>query len=529
MLPGISRTVALPADFEPDSRPESPPQGSERRTAFVQGRRVAMVTSVFNLLNAILGSGVLGLPYIMRSSGIGLFVFLILIMAVLVDFSLQLLLAAALTTNTRNYPQLGYIALGEKGHRAVCLTIMLQNVGGIISYFTVVKDVVGDVMDLVVSDSSIFDNRNFTAALICIVLAFPIALSPKIGFLGYVGLVSFATFVYFSFFVIVKLAVQGSYCDDSCELYGIHPTLDTFLAVPTMCFSFVCHTTVLPVAEELEEADRAGRTRRERQRMATVIHLSVFIAFVVYTTVSLCGYLTFRDTVKKDLLKSYADRDGDEPLSVATRLLFALAVLFGAPLLFFPFRKSLWSLIDGPQEEGASPAQLRHDYTRIADSDDGMPASCSPPRRRSQSQHSVVSKLSSHLRHDVPMQTGGSAWWLRHVAVTFTSLGVMLLLAISVPHITVVFGAAGATSSVALVFVLPSIIFEKTCMDEENLREVRARGSYQSADAGGHLPEDGMPGAAARWGPWIMLRLGVAIFLISWGGLIYNWSTSGFG
>eukprot|EP01065_Artemidia_motanka_P035503 TRINITY_DN43407_c0_g1_i1.p1 TRINITY_DN43407_c0_g1~~TRINITY_DN43407_c0_g1_i1.p1 ORF type:complete len:532 (+),score=189.32 TRINITY_DN43407_c0_g1_i1:65-1660(+) len=531
MLPGIQKTVALPPDYREDTRPLCSPPGVGRKTSFVQGRKVAIMTSVFNLLNAILGSGVLGLPYVMQASGVGLFIALILTMAVLVDFSLQLLLAAALTTNTRNYGKLGELAMGPWGGRAVCLTIVFQNAGGIISYFTVVKDVVGDVMQLVVSSDSIWANRDFMAVLCCVALAFPIALSPRIGFLGYAGLVSFATFMWFGFFVIGKLAVQGSYCDDDCTVYYFHPTLDTFLAVPTMCFSFVCHTTVLPVAEELEEADKAGRSRRQRRRMVTVIHLSVAIAVTIYTVVSLCGYLTFRGTTKKDLLKSYADRDGSDPYSVTTRLLFALAVLLGAPLIFFPWRKAMLTLLG---EDDQPPSPMRDDEAP-ADSDgcgDEVVAVHSDlQRHRSSENRSVLSQLSAnwHLKHEAPKYSNASAttWWIRHVAITFGPLSVMLLLAICVPHITVVFGAVGATASVGLVFILPSLIFRGTCLANANLEVAKERGSYQSLE--GDPMSDGIPGWLARSGPTFMLVLGVLIFFISWGGLIYNWSTKGFG
>eukprot|EP01062_Namystynia_karyoxenos_P066284 TRINITY_DN60246_c0_g1_i1.p1 TRINITY_DN60246_c0_g1~~TRINITY_DN60246_c0_g1_i1.p1 ORF type:complete len:597 (+),score=187.79 TRINITY_DN60246_c0_g1_i1:218-1792(+) len=524
-----------------------------------------MFTSVFNLLNAILGSGALGLPYVMRSSGIGLFLVIIAVMACLVDFSLQLLLAAALTTNTRNYPKLGYIALGDKGHRFTCCIIMLQNTGGIISYFTVVKDVIGDVMKLIVDEGSIWANANFMTVLISVVLAFPLALSPKVSFLGYAGLLAFAAFVWFFFFVIIKLGVENKHCDD-CTMYAFHPTLDTFLAVPTMCFSFVCHTTVLPVAEELEEADRTGRTKRDRRRMVMVIHYSVAIALLIYSTVSLCGYLTFRDNVKKDLLKNYADTDGSNPISIATRLLFTMAVLFGAPLLFFPWRKSLFSLLGinmeppgDPMTEGlivegekepdspyspelAPPPRRVHSQPALPDGNSPAP----PPGKqrtntlpvrgllsaglRQSSSHSVISAMTQdwHLRYETAQRTGGQMWWARHIGVTFSALSVMLAVALCVPHITVVFAAAGSTSSVSLVFILPALIYERTCMDHENLLAVQARGSYMS-DGEGALTGDGMPGWLARWGPWGLLRLGVAIGLISWGGLIYNWSTNGFG
>eukprot|EP00756_Hemistasia_phaeocysticola_P025388 Hpha_TRINITY_DN16002_c2_g9::TRINITY_DN16002_c2_g9_i1::g.122088::m.122088/K14993/SLC38A6, SNAT6; solute carrier family 38 (sodium-coupled neutral amino acid transporter), member 6 len=583
MLSGIEQTIALPAGHKEDDRPDSSPPDAVRHTTFAQGRRMAFVTSVFNLLNAILGSGVLGLPYIVAKSGPGLFVILIVIMACLVDFSLQLLLAAALTTNCRNYPLLGKRALGDWGQAFVCFIIMLQNTGGIVSYFTVVKDVVGDVMEVLVhDDGSFLRNRDAMASIICFCVAFPLALSPKIGWLGYVGVCSFAAFAWFAFFVVGKLIVQGSYCgEDSnsgsgsgadCSVEVFNPTLDTFLAVPTMCFSFVCHTTVLPVAEELEAADTVGRTKRDRKRMSWVVHTSVLLAMSIYTLVSICAYLTFRGETKKDLLLSYGKRDGDNGLSVFTRLLFAVAVLLGAPVLCFPYRKALWTLIEIQRGESMSEAVGREERRSRTSSklyldeedDEDVPwrtveAATSSPgkdsfhtpnrgfkesfgatpgtdrRRRSGRlgrSDSFTSKVSAewHLKHEnlhPAEEGGGCVWWLKHVGVTFSAMGFMLALALSVPHITVVFGAVGATSSVTLVFILPAIIFEKLCMNEENLLLVQARGSWRDCD--GELGRrEVMPDRVARHGPRFMLILGVMIFFISWGGIIYGWIQNGF-
>lgn len=572
MLAGIEKTIALPEGYQKDGRPETVPPDAVRQTTFGQGRRMSFLTSVFNLLNAILGSGVLGLPYIVAKSGPGLFLVLIVIMAVLVDFSLQLLLAAALTTNCRNYPLLGKLAFGDWGQMLVCLCIMLQNTGGIVSYFTVVKDVVGDVMEVLVhDDGSILRNRDAMASIICLCIAFPLALSPKIGWLGYVGVCSFIAFVWFALFVVGKLIFQGEYCGDGsqygsasggdCDLKVFNPTVETFLAVPTMCFSFVCHTTVLPVAEELEVADKAGRTRRQKQRMSWVVHTSVLLAMFIYALVSLCAYFTFRGEVNKDLLLSYGSRDGSNGLSIFTRLLFALAVLLGAPVLCFPWRKSLWTLLEvqrGESMEDAIAAEERRcgrgssvnklqsedsegdvpwrdDESPTGKEDVTTPIFDSAGRRLSGQKlartDSFSSKLSSewHVRHEnlkPPGEEGGGIWWMKHIGVTFSALGVMLALALSVPHITVVFGAVGATSSVTLVFILPAIMFEKLCTTEENLLLVQQRGSYQ---LDGEIPDSPvMPGRLARYGPRFMFILGVLIFGVSWGGLIYGWIQNGF-
>ncbi|XP_008073002.1 probable sodium-coupled neutral amino acid transporter 6 [Carlito syrichta] len=54
--------------------------------------------SVFNLMNAIMGSGILGLAYLMANTGILGFSFLLVIVALLASYSVHLLLSMCIQT-----------------------------------------------------------------------------------------------------------------------------------------------------------------------------------------------------------------------------------------------------------------------------------------------------------------------------------------------------------------------------------------------------------------------------------------------
>ena len=412
----------------------------ERRTTRIQGRTTAFISSVFNLLNAVVGSGVLGLAYIMKGTGIALFIFLMCIMVIVVDYSLQLLIAAALTTKKRgeviSYERLGALAWGEAGRILVSVMIIIQNTGAMVGAFKVFKDVIHEIMVLVVSDSlkdSLLTNSDFMTSLAAMVMFVP-ACSTKIGILAYVGVVAVGLTTLFVVFATVKsqLLSREHTCLDDCDLYYVHPTVDTFLALPTMCFSFVCHTSLLPVFHELEVADELGRTRRSQKRMTLAVHVALVLAFILYMMGAFFGYYTFRGQTNQDLLKNYENAEKDAPLSVAVRLLFMWAVLMSIPLLIFPYRRSLENLADAIRT-------MR-----------GMP---------------------------IPEPREGRAFYAMHIFQTFIIISIMLAGAITVPHITTVFSAVGATSSVFLVFILPSSLYIKICLGINNLEKVRKKGS----------------------------------------------------
>lgn len=95
--------------------------------------------SVFNLGNAIMGSGILGLAYAMANTGIILFLFLLTAVAGLSSYSIHLLLKCSGIVGIRAYEQLGYRAFGTPGKMAAGIAITLQNIGAMSSYLYIIK------------------------------------------------------------------------------------------------------------------------------------------------------------------------------------------------------------------------------------------------------------------------------------------------------------------------------------------------------------------------------------------------------
>ncbi|KAG8129792.1 hypothetical protein E2320_016464 [Naja naja] len=95
--------------------------------------------SVFNLSNAIMGSGILGLAYAMRNTGITLFVILLICIALLSSYSIHLLLKCAGVVGIRAYEQLGLKAFGHGGKVVAAVIISIHNIGAMSSYLFIVK------------------------------------------------------------------------------------------------------------------------------------------------------------------------------------------------------------------------------------------------------------------------------------------------------------------------------------------------------------------------------------------------------
>uniref|UniRef100_A0A672UAG3 Solute carrier family 38 member 6 n=1 Tax=Strigops habroptila TaxID=2489341 RepID=A0A672UAG3_STRHB len=266
--------------------------------------------SVLNLMNAIIGSGILGLSYSMANTGIVGFSILLLIVASLASYSVFLLLSMCTQTAVTSYEDLGLFAFGSPGKVLVAITIIIQNIGAMSSYLLIVKsELPGAVAGFLSEDEngSWYLDGRLLLLITSVCIVFPLALLPKIGFLGYTSSLSFFFTVYF--------ALVSAY------------------AIPTMAFSFLCHTSVLPIYCELQSPSKS--------RMQNVTVTGIGLSFLIYFMSALFGYLTFYDKVDSELLQGYSRYLPHDTIIMTVKVAILFAVLLTVPLIHFPARKAV--------------------------------------------------------------------------------------------------------------------------------------------------------------------------------------------
>uniref|UniRef100_A0A8D0ERZ9 Solute carrier family 38 member 6 n=1 Tax=Strix occidentalis caurina TaxID=311401 RepID=A0A8D0ERZ9_STROC len=367
-------------DEDGESAPLLPP--SDRGSSFG--------FSVFNLMNAIMGSGILGLSYAMANTGIMGFSILLLIVASLAAYSVFLLLSMCIQTGK-------YWCSSTK---SVLLLFAAMS-----SYLLIVKsELPGAVAGFLSGDESgswYLDGR-LLLLITSVCIVFPLALLPKIGFLGYTSSLSFFFMVYFALVVSQKSVHSLSIfffllfeCFHKPSLKWI-----SAYAIPTMAFSFLCHTSVLPIYCELRSPSKS--------RMQNVTVTGIGLSFLIYFMSALFGYLTFYDKVDSELLQGYSRYLPHDTVIMTVKVAILFAVLLTVPLIHFPARKA------------------------------------------------VLMVFFSHL----PVS------WICHILVTLTLNTIVVLFAMYVPDIKNVFGVVGSTTSTCLLFVYPGLFYLKLSRED---------------------------------------------------------------
>ncbi|KAJ6653632.1 hypothetical protein lerEdw1_009008 [Lerista edwardsae] len=403
-------------DMDPENQNfllESNPGKKKYETEYHPGT-TSFGMSVFNLSNAIVGSGILGLSYAMANTGIALFVILLSVVSVLSLYSVHLLLKTA-------------------------------NEGAMSSYLYIVKYelplVIKSFMNVEESTGEWYLNGDYLVILVSLVLILPLSLLKNLGYLGYTSGFSLLCMVFFLIVVICKkfqipcgldpdmvnatLNVTLEHLSTNALAHGteLNATTDdvctpkyfiinsqTVYAVPILTFSFVCHPAILPIYEELK-----GRSRR---RMMKVSNVSFFAMFLMYLLAALFGYLTFYGNVEPELLHTYSVVLGSDILLLIVRLAVLMAVTLTVPVVIFPIRSSITQLLCAKKEFS----------------------------------------------------------WIRHFAITAALLVFTNILVIFVPTIRDIFGFIGASAAAMLIFILPSAFYIKL-VKKEPMKSVQKIGA----------------------------------------------------
>ncbi|KAL0978334.1 hypothetical protein UPYG_G00169140 [Umbra pygmaea] len=389
--------------------------------------------SVFNLGNAIMGSGILGLSYAMANTGVVLFLVLLTVVAVLSSYSIHLLLKSSGIVGIRAYEQLGQRAFGTPGKMAAGIAITLQNIGAMSSYLYIVKYefplVIQAFLGVAKSSGEWYLNGNYLVVLISVTVILPLALMKQLGYLGYTSGFSLCCMVFFLISVIYKkfhtpcpfidfnsqnttvnfAAVSNDTrgYNPSCTPKMVNLNSQTAYTIPILAFAFVCHPEVLPIYTELKNPSK--------KKMQHVSNISIVVMYTMYFLAALFGYLTFYGEVESELLHTYSRLDPYDTLILCVRLAVLTAVTLTVPIVLFPVRRAIQQLF-------------------------------------------------------FPNKT---FYWPRHIAIAVTLLTLINMLVIFAPNILGIFGIIGATSAPCLIFIFPAIFYIRIVpKEQEPMRSV---------------------------------------------------------
>jgi sodium-coupled neutral amino acid transporter 11 len=177
----------------------------------------------FNYVNSIIGSGVIGIPYSLRMGGFGFGISLIVIIAVITDYSLCILVKAGHQVGVNTYQDLVRAAFGSTGYWLLTFMQFLYPFIAMISYNVIIGDTTTKVLIRLfnVSRNNIFGNRNSVVFLCSLLVTFPLSLYRNISKLNKVSLISLLFIFFILFFIFFRIETFSEKVPNSEDAYGI--------------------------------------------------------------------------------------------------------------------------------------------------------------------------------------------------------------------------------------------------------------------------------------------------------------------
>ncbi|CAN6611065.1 vacuolar amino acid transporter 6 [Trichomonascus vanleenenianus] len=380
-----------------------------------------IVSSMVNLLNTIIGAGILAMPFAYRANGIVLGTAIIILAGLSAGFGLYLQ-GLSSTYVPRGHSSFFAIAKVTYPSLAVVfdIAIAVKCFGVGVSYIIIIGDLMPQIAESFGSSSSILLHRQFWVAVSFGIVG-PLSFLRKLDSLKYTSVVALVSVGYLVVVVLVHFFVGDTLANKGPIKVFRPEGLPAILnALPIIVFAFTCHQNMFSVLNELSYVTES--------RVKRIAGGSIGTAGVFYVLVGLCGYLSFGDNVGGNIISMY-------PFSVFStigRIAIVVLVIFSYPLQCHPCRASVNHVMHSIRR-----GVQKHKFAAVLTADDA-------------SDHGDEEVQTTHTTV-VPMDTQ------TFVTITSVILALSLLVALSVDSLELMLAFVGSTGSTSISFILPGI------------------------------------------------------------------------
>ncbi|XP_062974383.1 putative sodium-coupled neutral amino acid transporter 11 [Elgaria multicarinata webbii] len=309
-------------------------EGTDERTTLVCKLRNKQGSSnlssaTFNVINSIIGSGMIGLPYSLKQAGFPLGILLLLGVAYITDYSIILLIKGGNLSGTNSYQALVNKAYGFVGYLILSALQFLYPFIAMISYNIITGDTLTKVFQRIpgVDQDNLFIGRHVIILCVTIIFTLPLSLYRNISKLGKVSFISVILTVAILVVGIIRAITFSAQISQSEDPW-VFAKPNAIQAVGVMSFAFICHHNSFLIYGSLKEPTLSNWAR--------VTHVSVSFAVLVSLVFATCGYVTFREYTEGDIFENYCK---DDDLATFGRFCYGITVILTFPVECFVTRE----------------------------------------------------------------------------------------------------------------------------------------------------------------------------------------------
>lgn len=417
-------------------------------------------SAAINLLNTIIGAGMLAMPYAIKQDGILLGLLVVLFSALTSSFGLYLQgrcskyvkegESSFFALSQLTYPQLSVV---------FDLAIAIKCFGVGISYLVVIGDLVPKIIETLVNDEFLdiheyLLERNFWITIFMILIVVPLSFLKKLDSLKYASMVALSSVFYLVILVVIHFFKNDISDKGPVRVLVPYSIPSIFASFPIFVFAYTCHQNMFSLVNELQDKSNSNINK--------VIFYAISVAVALYIIVGLTGYLSFGDNVSANVIVGY-------PSSISStigRIAIVILVMLSYPLQCHPARASINHIIhyftyvkplnkkistvfDALSFRSQSSVQSPH---RKPSNVPLLESSNSDTQRSSEYDEIIDEAIEEGDVKNVSPLKGR-----RFIIITTLILIFSYLIAISVKSLAHVLAFVGSTGSTSISFILPGI------------------------------------------------------------------------
>ncbi|GLT97376.1 hypothetical protein SLE2022_149430 [Rubroshorea leprosula] len=367
--------------------------------------------AVFNISTTTVGAGIMSIPAAIKVLGVVPGFVVVMVMAFLVDVSVEFMLRYTQYGKSTTYAGLMAESFGPSGYVAVQLCVTVTNLGCLIIYLIIIGDVLcgnqsGGVSHLGILQEWFgihwWNSRAYALLFLVLFVMLPLASLRRMDSLKHSSAISI--FLAVVFVIMCSTMAIVALFQGKTQSLRLLPDLgnqtsvpDLFTAVPVLSTAFGFQVLVHPIRAEL----------RKPSDMSLAIRISLAVCVAIYFFIGFFGYLLFGDSIMADILVNFDQNSGSlvgRIVNDFVRLSYAIHIALVFPVMNFSLRANIHELLFAKER----------------------------------------TVLGRHT--------------LRFMFLTFSLLALTYILAITIPNIWYFFQLIGSTTVVCISFIFPAAI-----------------------------------------------------------------------
>ncbi|XP_043930760.1 putative sodium-coupled neutral amino acid transporter 11 isoform X2 [Protopterus annectens] len=287
----------------------------------------------FNVINSMMGSGIIGLPYSLKQAGFPLGIILLLVVGCITDYSIILLIKGGHLSGADSYQSLVNRTFGFTGYVVLSVLQFVYPFIAMVSYNIIAGDTLTKVFQRIpgVGPNSLLANRKFVILAFTIFLTLPLSLLRNVAKLGKVSLLSVVFAVLILTIVIVRLVTFGPSVPSTQDAWAFAQP-NAIQAIGVVAFAFVCHHNSFLIYGSLRDPSL--------NNWSCITHVSTFVAVFISTLFAASAYATFTGYTQGDILENYCKTDD---LATLGRFCYGMCSVLSFPIECFVTREGVLS------------------------------------------------------------------------------------------------------------------------------------------------------------------------------------------